>query len=98
MAMLHIVRTSGFNNNALAQCLDTTLPQDSILLIDDGCYNLQHPLLLELLLQQTDIKCFYIGLHATARTQLNPADVFAEISLDDVNELIFTHNNSITWS
>ena len=96
--MLHIIRTSGFNNNALAQCLDTTLEQDSLLLIDDGCYNLHHPLLLEILMAKTELKCFYIGLHASARAQFKPAPVFTEITLDDVNELIFSHHNSITWS
>jgi tRNA 2-thiouridine synthesizing protein B len=45
MAMLHLIRNSGFNSNALTQCLEMILPQDSILLIDDGCYNLSHALL-----------------------------------------------------
>lgn len=98
MAMLHIVRDSGFTSNALAQCLNMSLPQDAILLMDDGCYNLQHPLLLAALTKQPDISIYFVSLHANARAQGSEQTLFTAITFDDVLKLIFTFDNSITWS
>ncbi|UUO22276.1 sulfurtransferase complex subunit TusB [Colwellia sp. M166] len=98
MAMLHIIRNSGFTNNTLSQCLNMSLPQDAILLMDDGCYNLQHPLLLEALTKQAEITVYYVSLHASARAQNSEQALFTAISFDDVLKLIFTFDNSITWS
>ena len=98
MAMLHIIRNSGFSSNALTQCLSISLPQDSILLMDDGCYNLNHPLLAEALTKQPALKVYFINLHASARAQNSINPVFISSTLDNVLELLFTHDNSITWS
>ena len=98
MAMLHIIRDSGFNSSALTQCLSMNLPQDSILLMDDGCYNLNHPLLLAAIAKQPALKVYFISLHASARAQKSNNTSFVSSTLDDVLELLFSHNNSITWS
>jgi tRNA 2-thiouridine synthesizing protein B len=98
MAMLHIIRNSGFSSNALTQCLSMALPQDNILLMDDGCYNLNHPLLAEALTKQPALKVYFIDLHASARAQNSINPVFISSTLDNVLELLFTHDNSITWS
>jgi tRNA 2-thiouridine synthesizing protein B len=98
MAMLHIIRNSGFSSSAISQCLSMCLPQDSILLMDDGCYNLNHPLLLEALAKQSELKLYYIGLHASARAQSSNNTSFISSNLTDVLELLFSHDNSITWS
>jgi tRNA 2-thiouridine synthesizing protein B len=97
MAMLHIIRSSGFTSNALTQCLNMTLPEDTILLMDDGCYNLNHPVMLETQSNQQQITVYYISLHASARAQINKSS-FTAIGLDDVPDLIFKHDNAITWS
>jgi tRNA 2-thiouridine synthesizing protein B len=98
MAMLHIIRNSGFSSSALTQCLSMCLPQDSILLMDDGCYNLNHPLLAEALTKQPALKVYFINLHASARAQSSNNTSFISSNLTDVLELLFSHNNSITWS
>jgi tRNA 2-thiouridine synthesizing protein B len=98
MAMLHLIRNSGFNSNALTQCLDMILPQDSILLIDDGCYNFNHALLLRTLTEQQDITLYFISQHAIARAQCPNNKLFIPISLTQVVALLFKHDNSITWS
>ncbi|WP_085297412.1 sulfurtransferase complex subunit TusB [Cognaticolwellia mytili] len=98
MAMLHIIRNSGFSSSALMQCLSMNLPQDSILLMDDGCYNLNHPLLLAALVKQPALKVYFISLHASARAQKTSNTSFVSSTLDDVLELLFSHDNSITWS
>lgn len=98
MAMLHIIRSSGFTSNALTQCLHMAQPQDSIVLMDDGCYNMQHPLLTEALLKQTEITVYFIALHASARAQISNNESFIPSTIEHVLELLFTHDNSITWS
>ena len=98
MAMLHIIRSSGYNNNALAQCLNMLLPNDSILLMDDGCYNVNHKLLLKAQLAAPELKIFFIEQHANARAQKNIAQAFSPTTLTDVVNLLFQHDNSITWS
>lgn len=98
MAMLHIIRSSGFSSNALTQCLSMSLPQDSILLMDDGCYNLNHPLLLAAITKQPTLKVHFMGLHANARAQSSANNSFISSTLNEVLELLFNHDNSITWS
>lgn len=100
MTMLHIIRSSGFNSNALTQCLGLVANNDSIILMDDGCYNLQHPLLLELLESnstQAYINVYFIDSHAHARAQ-SYNNMCKAITLTNMLDLIFKHNNSITWS
>ena len=98
MAMLHIIRCSGFSSNALSQCLDITLPNDSILLMDDGCYNLHHPLLIAAKVERPELKIFFIDVHANARALSNNSHGFIPSTLAEMLKLIFNHNNSITWS
>ncbi|ARD45801.1 sulfurtransferase complex subunit TusB [Colwellia sp. PAMC 21821] len=98
MAMLHIIRSSGYSSNALAQCLDMVLPQDRILLMDDGCYNLSHKLLLDTLEKKPELSVYFISLHANARAQISTNSVFIATTLTEVVTLLFKHDNSITWS
>ena len=97
MSTLHIVRSSGFNTNALTQCLSLVSNADSILLMDDGCYNINHPLLIELLGNRPEVSVSIIDNHAEARAQ-TANKLISTITLADMLELIFNHNNSITWS
>ena len=98
MAMLHIIRNSAFNNNSLSQCLAMCMAQDTILLMDDGCYNLQHPLLLDMPTKHSEINVHFLQLHATARAQHTEQGLFTAVSMEDVLQLIFSHDNAITWS
>lgn len=108
--MLHIIRSSGFTSNALTQCLSMVLAQDSILLMDDGCYNVNHPLLHDALATNPNTTVYFVDLHASARA-LTPissnsqnnsngyiGNAFIAIALSDALTHIFNHNNSITWS
>ncbi len=45
MSTLHLVRKSAFTTNDFAQCLSVLDHQDAIVLMDDGCYNLNHSLM-----------------------------------------------------
>ena len=66
--------------------------------MDDGCYNLRHPLLIEAQIKHAEIPVYFITLHASARAQSPTSDAFTSITLTEVLPLIFNHDNSITWS
>lgn len=94
--MLHIVRVSGFSSQALSQCLTMCLADDSILLLDDGCYNLANNELADALAHKKITTVFFVEEHAKARAQYS--NDFKPITLADVLPLIFNHNNTTTWS
>lgn len=94
MAMLHIVRSSAFSHDVLQNCFNTYLPQDSILLLDDGCYNVNHPLLADKAFNQSRI--YVVQPHMDARAMTHQH--YIELTMTDVVALIFKHENSITWS
>jgi len=71
--------------------------QDAIVLMDDGCYNLKHPLM-DSLIKRADstISINVISNHAQARAIETLATV-EHIEMPDVVELTFNHNKVITW-
>ena len=74
------------------------LPNDSILLMDDGCYNVSHKLLLKAQLALPELTIYFIEQHANARAQKNIDNNFTSTTLTDVVTLLFQHESSITWS
>ena len=97
MSTLHLVRQSAFASNDFAQCLSVLDHQDSVVLMDDGCYNLKHPLM-DSLIKRVDgsVNINVITSHAQARAIEIIAAVNA-IEMSDVVELTFTHKKVITW-
>lgn len=96
--MLHIIRNSAYSSNTLTQCIDMILPHDCIILMDDGCYNLSHTLLLNAVSKKQEITIYYISLHADARAQITNNNAFKPINLSEVVTLLFKHDNCVTWS
>jgi tRNA 2-thiouridine synthesizing protein B len=97
MSTLHLVRQSAFATNDFAQCLSVLDNQDSIVLMDDGCYNLKHTLMDSLLKRVNDtININVIRSHAQARAIETMATI-QHISIADVVNLTFNHNKVITW-
>ncbi|OUS28734.1 hypothetical protein A9Q98_07385 [Thalassotalea sp. 42_200_T64] len=94
MTILHIVRSSAFNDNKLELCLSIVTEHDSIFLIDDGVYNIAHPSLLKLL---DRIEVFALTEHTNARAlnidnkKIRTADLSAFVALTDNAE------KTITW-
>ena len=65
--------------------------------MDDGCYNLQHTLLDNLINRVNgSISINVIAKHAKARALQIKATVNA-IAMSDVIDLTFKHNKVITW-
>lgn len=97
MSTLHIVRQSAFMTSDLAQCISLLLSEDTLVLIDDGCYNLSHRLLTDLLSQPNNsITVNVIKSHAEARALLVPKGVNI-IEMTALVEFTFTHQKVITW-
>jgi tRNA 2-thiouridine synthesizing protein B len=97
MSTLHLVRKSAFTTNDFAQCLSVLDEQDTIVLMDDGCYNLKHPLM-DSLIKRADstISINVLANHTRARAIETHAAV-EHIEMNDIVELTFSHNKVITW-
>lgn len=101
MATLHIVRQSAFSSNDFAQCLQILGNDDVIALIDDGCYNLKHPLI-STIDPSKNIQLKVIEQHANARAIMFNEDtvndeIFEKITMKNLVELTFTNDRVITW-
>lgn len=97
MSTLHLVRQSAFATNDFAQCLSVLDHQDCIILMDDGCYNLKHPLMDSLIKRVDDtITIHVMASHAKARA-IETMTIIKHIEMTDVIELTFNHNKVITW-
>ncbi len=97
MSTLHIVRQSAFATNDFAQCLSVLDHQDSIVLMDDGCYNLKHSLM-DSLIKRADgtINIHVVSSHEIARA-IESNETIKHIEMTDVVALTFNHNKVITW-
>lgn len=93
MPILNIVRCSAFTSQQVNNCLATLLESDSILLIDDGGYNLTHPSLLAVVKRN---EVFVINEHAVARALAIPPNIIP-ISMKEMKDLVFSHHSVITW-
>lgn len=96
MALLHLVRQSAFNSSDLAQCLMLATPKDTIVLLDDGCYNVSHPLIKKVLNDIPEITIEIIQNHAQARA-IEITEPIKAIAMENLVELTFTHEKVITW-
>ena len=97
MSTLHLVRQSAFASNDFAQCLSVLNHQDSVVLMDDGCYNLKHTLM-DSLIKRVDgtVNINVVASHAQARA-IEIITTVNAIEMSDVVELTFNHNKVITW-
>jgi len=97
MTILHIQRTSAFSKKDFAECIQTVQADDALLFIDDGCYNLNHPLFNSLKSKQPDVKVFHIQDHAQARAINVLASQSTSITMAQMVELTFEYDSTITW-
>jgi len=95
MSTLHLVRQSAFATNDFAQCLNVVNQNDAIVLMDDGCYNVNHTLINNLLKQVGD-NINLVASHAKARA-IEANKMIKLIEMADVVTLTFIHSKVITW-
>jgi tRNA 2-thiouridine synthesizing protein B len=91
---LHLLRQSPFIHNDIELCCDNLTMNDSIVLMDDGCYTLNHQLLSKLFLNCDNV--YIIKKHALARGLSLNNNTHA-IDMTKLNEIIYEHLNSVTW-
>lgn len=96
MTTLHIVRQSAFNSDDFAQCLQVLRKNDVIVLIDDGCYNLHHPLI-STIENDTNIQLKVIEKHAIARAIAIDETLYSVIDMNNLVELTLITDRVITW-
>lgn len=97
MSILHIQRTSAFESNDFTQCVATILSDDALVFIDDGCYNINHPLFINLKEQNKRVKILHVQEHAQARGIEPLASQSSPITMEQLVALTFTYDSSITW-
>lgn len=100
MSKLHIIRASAFADSTLKNGIALLKSDDTVLLIDDGVYNLQHPILSTLSNALTKHNLLVIGEHVQARGLQYSSSIKAsitEITIDDIIDLTLSVKQSITW-
>ncbi len=101
MTILHLVRSSAFSSNDLAQCMNNIVHGDELVLLDDGCYNLKHSLLTQLMVQQPKINIHIIKEHAQARAvdieELTLDQQLKYITMTELVSLTFSNDSVVTW-
>lgn len=95
MTTLHLVRQSAFATDDFAQCLSVINQNDAIVLMDDGCYNVNHTLI-NSVIKQVGNNISLVASHAKARA-IEVQETVKLIEMADVVTLTFTHNKVITW-
>lgn len=90
---LHILRTSPFSVN-LEDIKQNIKNDDALIMIDDGCYLLNHPSFQQYL---NSCEALYaIKPHILARG-LNLNEAVNNIDMKGFTGLIFEYSNSVTW-
>jgi len=97
MSILHLQRTSAFDKNDFAQCVLSINSEDALILIDDGCYNVNHIEFIRLKAESPMIKVFHIDEHAQARAVNIDESQSVPITMSQLVELTFKYDSTITW-
>lgn len=96
MPILHLVRTSNFIKDDLSLCLKNLSTLDSLILLDDGCYNIAHPLFNDVLSMLPRENIYVIAKHAEARG-LVTTEIVNSIPIQELVLLTFANDTVITW-
>jgi len=92
--MLHILRSSAFSNNNISQCIANLQVDDSVIFMDDGCYNVNHSSLSIISDKLSTI--YMIEQHAKARA-IQSTTLVKSIDLKQLMVLVFDHQSVVTW-
>ena len=95
MSILHLVRRSAFETNDFQQCIKNLLKDDALLLIDDGCYNVNHSLMNEVRQILPYDSIHLMKDHAIARA-VDTKDI-KNIDMKQVISMTFSFDSVVTW-
>mgnify|MGYP000178281876 CR=1 FL=1 len=94
---LHLIQRSPFTHSALSDCLKVIDPLDSILLMQDGVYGLQHPKLLNSD-RNLNTNALLDDVLARGLDQLSPETTnINKISYSQFVTLCANHKHVISW-
>ncbi|NQY64807.1 MAG: sulfurtransferase complex subunit TusB [Alteromonadaceae bacterium] len=91
MSLLHLVRSSAFEKHDFSQCINNILPDDKIVLMDDACYNINHPLIDKV----STASIYALKQHVFARAIAN--NTVTEITMNELTKMTFELDSVITW-
>ena len=97
MRILHLQRLSAFDTNDFMQCLLTLNNEDAIVMMDDGCYCLQHSLILKFKCEHPNVIIYYVKDHADARAITLVDNTPIAINMTTLVDLTFEYDSVITW-
>lgn len=97
MTILHLVRSSAYNGNDLNQCISNIQTDDTLVLLDDGCYNITHPLLAQCTQMHPELAIYFIENHADARAINVNQTISTPITMDTLIKLTFSNDTVVTW-
>ncbi|WDE09657.1 sulfurtransferase complex subunit TusB [Thalassomonas haliotis] len=96
MSILHLVRSSQFQSTDFSQCIGMLTAGDRLVLLDDACYNLHHPLLVQAQEKVLPEKITVVTSHAQARAVTLP-ETITGISMTELVHLTFDCDTVVTW-
>lgn len=95
MTTLHLIRDSALSNNTITLALTNLSANDVVVLLDDGCYNINQAFIKEVQHIVPFAQCFAVEQHVIARSL--PLSTLTLITYKQLLESIFNHQNVITW-
>ncbi|XQW86812.1 sulfurtransferase complex subunit TusB [Thalassotalea piscium] len=95
MTTLHLIRDSALSNNTVKLSLTNLAIDDVLVLLDDGCYNVNLSFMDDVHKVLPDTQCYAITPHLRARDL--SSETINTLSYKELLELIMNHNNVITW-
>lgn len=95
MTTLHLIRDSALSNNTITLALANLAADDVVVLLDDGCYNINQAFIKEVQNIVPLTQCFAVEQHVKARSL--PLSTLTLITYKQLLDSIFNHQNVITW-
>ncbi|WP_448211643.1 sulfurtransferase complex subunit TusB [Colwellia sp. MEBiC06753] len=96
MSSLHLIRQSPFASPLLNTVVSLIEVNDKIVLLDDGCYGLKHPLIEQASAKIGNNNIYVIEHHFKARAVENNRAI-VEISMEQLVQLTIEAAQTITW-
>ncbi len=98
MSTLHLIRTANYTAPHFESALRILNESDAIVFIDDGCYNLNHPLMQSEQVKklENNQRIFTIETHCIARAVIINTH-YTTIDMSALVDLSFDYKKVMTW-
>ncbi|REL26984.1 sulfurtransferase complex subunit TusB [Thalassotalea euphylliae] len=96
MASIHLIRNSAYSDANILTALSLLNADDLVVFIDDGVYNVSHPGIQQLLVNNIGIQVYVIEHHIQARGITAPVNI-EKITMANLVALTDQSTQVITW-